>query len=696
MRKKIIYTTLIILATTCLVFFAITAKFSAELKEMYHNRESVIISDRNAEIISIEPNEAGYYADYVSEFPDELEELLLKQEDQYFYYHPGINLFSTIRAGYRYITGQHNLASSTITQQISKILLETETKRNLYNKLKESWYAISLELHSSKDEIINMYLNSVYLGNQIQGVELASHLYFDKVSHELETSETLQIIASISSPSENHPFTKENLEKTQELIDKFELDVELDTKINPAEVSSKEEKFQNHLHNPTSFELSSLDIECNQDCQLTFDKELNDKIREILEINLLKLAKKNVSNGAIVVLKLPENELLAMVGSPDPGSQLAGKQINMAIKARPIGSTVKPFIYLKGFEKGLRPYTTVEDKEYKYIIGTGYPFYPKNYDYEYRGEVSLHYALSNSLNVPTVKVLEYVGLEDFYDFLLTDLEFEPVQPLENYQLGIALGGLEMDLLNLAYYFSIFPKEGSLTALNVYESGQNFDLTTHTNFLQDKQIASKEYIQLINKILSDRQTGVEQFGLKSNLNLSQTNVAVKTGTSREYHDSWTIGYTPDFLVGVWLGNGEDTAMDHVSGESGAGKIWNEVMNLLINSDYNKATPFNFDLVEEFKQTNSIEYGLADDDYESMKQKMSSNSLISYPHDGDILLLGEDMRILLKAREEVKWYINNELLEEGPKTIFAPSTAGNYQIRAEASGQTETISIEVVEE
>ncbi|MCK4891864.1 MAG: hypothetical protein KAS78_04305, partial [Candidatus Pacebacteria bacterium] len=349
---------------------------------------------------------------------------------------------------------------------------------------------------------------------------------------------------------------------------------------------------------------------------------------------------KDATNGSIVVIKLPENEILSVIGSPDPKIPSYGYQINMAKKTRPIGSAVKPFIYLKGFEKGLRPYTIVEDKEYKYIIGTGFAFYPKNYDYEYRGKVSLHYSLTNSLNVPTVKVLEYAGLDDFYNFLLEDLEFDPVQDIENYQLGIALGGLEMDLLSLSYYFTIFPSEGILTPLKIYnnkkesesfeDSESDFTYQTNTNFSQNKRIADEEYIQLINKVLSDRKTGIEQFGMNSNLNLFQDNYAVKTGTSRDFCDSWTIGYTPDFLVGVWVGNSDNTPMDGISGQSGAGRIWNEAMNLLINSEYNKKTPFEFDLIKEFYKDENIEYGLFEDNYEENKTLLQDDSLILNPH------------------------------------------------------------------
>jgi len=447
--------------------------------------------------------------------------------------------------------------------------------------------------------------------------------------------------------------------------------------------------------------LQSLNIDCQDNCNLTIDKELTENLREILKRNLLSLYEKDAVNGAIVVIKLPENELLSIVGSPDSKVSSLGYQINMAKETRPIGSTIKPFIYLKGFENDLRPYTLVEDKEYKYTIGSGFAFYPKNYDYEYRGEVNLHYALTNSLNVPTVKVLEYAGIDNFNKFLLDDLEFSPAQEIENYQLGIALGGLEMDLLALSYYFTIFPNEGNLLSLKVFGDGHPAGcpspFATSTNFSQNKKIAAEKYIQLINKVLSDRKTGIEQFGMKSNLNLPQDNYAVKTGTSREFCDSWTIGYTPDFLIGVWIGNSDNTPMDRVSGQTGAGAIWNEAMNLLINSEYNKKTPFNFNLIKEFYKNGNIEYGLVNDDYEKNKNLLENNNLILNPHDGDIFLLEEITQIPLRAREEVEWSVGDKFIGVGKEIILDVEDFGSYEIRAVGEdGKEEIVEIFVEEE
>lgn len=678
-----------------------------QLMGIYQSRESLVIKDRHSQEIFIQPNQDGYWARYQGEFPDRLKQLVIQKEDRYFYYHFGFNPWSIFEAFLRYIGLSNRTACSTISQQLVKVLLGKELERNLKNKIVEAFYTMSLEMYKTKDEILRMYLNSVYFGNQAQGVVEASRLYFNLPVELLTDGQILQLLATLHSPAETNPASPENSRGALFLARKLGLKNEELVMTNCLAVQTNMENYSHF--NDAYFEIHSLISDSFHSQKLTCDLELTNKIRNILQRNIERLESKNVKNGAVIVIKLPENEILTLIGSPDPKSFQEGYQINMLAESRPIGSTVKPFIYLKAFEKGLRPYTLIDDREYKYITALGFPLYPKNFDYKYRGEVNLHYALSNSLNVPSVKVLEYVGLEDFYQFLEKDLEFQPIQALNNYQLGIALGALEMNLYDLARYFTIFPNNGILRELKITDIQEGLE----------KKIASAEYIQLINKILSDRKTGIEQFGLVSELNLSKENYALKTGTSRDFHDSWVIGYTPDFLVGVWLGNAENTAMDAVSGQTGAGLVWSQIMELLFNSQYNKKTPFDFSLIQEFNEGENLEYGLARDDYQKFLNvlKEKDTALILNPHEGDVFLLEEHTNIILEAQKEVKWFIhpvrdygsnetleneqisngvNGEFLAQGEKILFSPQEAGNYRIKAQDSnGLEETININIYE-
>lgn len=671
-----------VLLIGCVSFLVVGYRLQNQLMETYQKQDSVLVQDRNGEIIFRQPNERGYWASYLDKVPVRFKKLLLKKEDKYFPYHLGLNPLSTLQAGLGYSGIGKRRASSTITQQLVKILLQKELKRTLKNKIIEAFYALSLETFKSKEAILKMYVNSVYFGNQAQGLAEASQLYFNLSPDLLTDGQILQLLSTINNPSSNNPLKPKNREIASALAQRLCPNSQNLIMTSAAEIKENAEK---HSRFSTSyFELRNLINNSSPSQQVTLDKELTEKIRKIVARNTEDLKPKNAKQGAVVVIKLPENELLALVGSPDPQSSEEGYKINILEAPRPIGSTIKPFIYLKAFEKGLRPYTAVEDKEYKYITAIGFPLYPKNFDYKYRGTVSLHYALSNSLNVPAVKVLEYVGLQNFYEFLEKDLGFNPVQNLGNYQLGIALGGLEMSLLDLAKYFTIFPNNGILKGLKIYPEEP----------LSEKEIAKPRYIQLINKLLNDRQTGIEQFGLKSELNLFQENYGLKTGTSRDFRDSWVVGYTPDFLVGVWMGNSDNSPMDEVSGQVGAGRIWAQVMEMLLNSAYNKKTPFNFELLKEFYNKGNVEYGLLDDDYEKCLNALQEQdlSLILSPHQGDVFLLEPNTKIILKAKENVKWFSNKEFLGEGKNTIFIPSQPGQYQIKAIAPDDfEETVTI-----
>lgn len=660
-----------------------------ELKARYAAQESVILYDRNGKEIAIKPNAKGYYARYSNEIPERFEELLLQKEDRFFYYHLGVNPVSIGREALRLLVFREQRGSSTLTQQLVKNLLGNENKRTLKNKLRELAYALSLEVFTSKEEILSMYANTAYFGNKAQGLLQASKTYFRASPQALSDDAFLSLLATLASPSQSYPGTYANKKRMTALARVFAVKLSGDTLPLPAqEASVRDPSF-------TAFEVSPFTQSCQTKCHLTIDGALTDTLRQILRRNLANPSFAGVNNGAIVAIKLPENELVALVGSPNPVSFESGHQINMAIKPRSIGSTVKPFIYVKAFEKGARPYTLVEDREYKYDIGTGFALYPKNYDGQFRGTVTLHQALSNSLNVPAVKVLEYLGLKDFSSFLVNDLAFSPLQPLEDYQLGIALGGLEMDLLTLSHYVTMFPNGGVLRPMKLFQGyGEYLTPPMEKKMEQERVVGKEPFVELINKILSDREESIDQFGMKSNLNLPFPNYALKTGTSRNFHDSWTLGYTPDFLVGVWIGNSDDAPMWQVSGQSGAGKIWQEAMQALYNSPYNKNTPFIFDRVKEFTQSASLEYGLEGDDYEAKRMLLRETGFMVNPHEGDVFLLEKGMRVPLQAKEEVAWYIDDAFIGKGIKKDWRPTRAGRFMIRGEdKQGKQEKVFVTI---
>ncbi|MBI3589344.1 MAG: transglycosylase domain-containing protein [Candidatus Liptonbacteria bacterium] len=688
----------IVLLLLFLVYGAVYP-LNAELKSFYAKQFSPVIVDRNGERISLNPNYRGYYAEDVNQVPENFKELLIKKEDRFFYYHLGINPFSVFRDGLQALLSWKLRGSSTLTQQLVKNLLGNENRRTVKNKIIEALYTLALELYTSKDQILKMYANTVYFGNQMQGVKEASLYYYGRTPEALAKTQTLELLAALNNPSARYPGAKKNEEFTAILADKFGIDT-----YGEIEKTQPRENLAPYTRktNP-SFEVGTLNTSCEDKCALTIDASLTETLRNILQTNLKSAAFRGVDNGAIVVIKLSpdssENELLAVVGTPDPSANYQGKQINMALKARPIGSTAKPFIYAKAFEKGARPYTLVDDREYKYKIGTGFYLYPKNFDGKYRGIVTLHQALSNSLNVPTVKTLDFVGVDDFNNFLQNTLQFYPRQKLENYELGIALGGLEMDLLTLSHYFTIFPNEGILKPLKIADAPRVTYLQppmTTALTTAPKKVVDAKFIKLVNKILSDRVTGVDQFGLKSNLNLTQSNYAVKTGTTYNFHDSWAIGYTPDFLVGVWVGNSSNQPIRQITGQQGAGKIWHDAMEFLLNSPYNKKSEFNFDGLKEFDTGGTLDCGLPNDHYQSVRNLIEDNGLILEPHNGDVFAVESGATVPLHSREEANWYIDGKFLDAGDDLSWPPAI-GVHQILAETkNGKKEKVEIEITKD
>lgn len=648
------------------------------------------IVDRNGDLVMREQNARGAYT-REGDIPSRLKELVIMKEDAWFYYHPGVNPWSYVRVTGQFARDDRSGGGSTITQQLAKVLLGNESSRTLRNKSHELLLTVALELGRSKEEILDMYLRTAFLGNQSQGFPEASMRYFGKPLTALDDDELFSLVATLGRPSTRNPWTAQHegyvtiLAKT--LGEKWAMPV-LFSKKNITEDGSG------------AFELRSLGAVCKgHTCSSTIDQTITEKLRRAAKQVTDAAEQQGAANAAIVVLTLPERELLAIVGSVDTKSMVSGNQINMAIAPRPIGSTIKPLIYEQAFERGLRPYTLVRDDEYRYDIATGFPLYPKNYDGRYHGEVTLEHALANSLNVPAVKTLEYLGIDEFTRFLTKELHFVPLTDIASYQYGIALGGLEMDLATLVQYLSLFGTHGSLSPIALWMDGGD-DASIARVFPSMSRVGSTtaaldpRFVGLVNHILTDRALPVEQFGLNNNLTILGTNVAVKTGTSRDYHDSWTVGWTPDLIVGVWIGNAKNTALQNVSGASGAGKLWQEAMGILLNSQYNKRTSFVYPGMKEFQTDDGSVFGLSGDNVGAIRRALLDDKLIRFPHDGDTFSLEKNSTITLRAARPVTWSINSVPLGTEAVASFHPSVAGEYRIRAKTPEKEETISITIL--
>jgi membrane carboxypeptidase/penicillin-binding protein PbpC len=596
------------------LFLVMTWILHREITLLYRDTISVEIIDRHGESILIQPNNKGYLTIPTTKVTPHFRELLLLKEDRYFPYHPGINPTSMIRAVLTKLGIGHREGSSTITQQFTKLILRTENERTVGNKIIESAAAVITELYEPKEQILLEYANSVYLGNQIQGIETASRAYFGISSDKLSTEQILQLLVTLNNPSYSNPLLDSNVAKASGLANLLGVTVDKEGFITPETVAENLNSFRNQHR---SFELKpwlETDIDHEKQVQVSLDITLNDRIREAIVSIMPNLYKRDAHDAAVVVLDAHSGEVLALVGSPDPTSLEFGQQINMLTKPRQVASTIKPLLYARAFEAGMRPYTLIDDKEYPYTTADGRILYPRNFDGMYRGLVSADYALANSINVPAIKTLEFLGQDTFKDFV-TKLGYPTPEKVTEHQLGSALGTIDMTLVDLTHYYSIFPNQGELLPVRLFS-----DASLNAHFFSQKKVRviDPQYTQLITKILSDRYLGIDQFGYTSGLSLPIDSYALKTGTSDDYRDTWVIGYTPDFIVGVWVGNTDNTPTDRLSGQTGAGEIWSRVMQILSDTKYNLHGTFSYDRIRKVSIDGKESYGLPGDDAATIRR------------------------------------------------------------------------------
>lgn len=661
------------------------------LMREYRSLESRVTYDRDGTVLKVEQNARDQVSIFLPAYPDALTRAVLAKEDQWFYYHAGIHPYRIASVLVARLRGKPSGGASTITQQLAKTLLGTTNERTIVNKLREVLAASVLEYRHNKHDIRTMYLNTVPLGGNVQGFGAAARYYFDSQVSALSESETLALVATLSKPNTARPYSKANDLRASSFASVLGL--------RPPVLAERPV----HEESGIWLELESLRARARaqgspwcEDCRSTLDSALTENIRSLLARALLYAPDRGMTHGAVVVIDAHTNELIAIVGSPDPAKSDEGMRINMALETRPVGSTIKPFIYLAGFAKGLRPYTEVSDREYSFAIDNGFPLYPKNYDGAYRGTVTLEEALANSLNVPTVEVLRFVGLADFYRYAGDTVGFTPAQPWETYAYGIALGGLELDLLTLTHAFTAFAREGVLAPLvtEVDPTGNGIPLLPpHENTLETRRIGEAPYVALVNSILTDRTAGVEQFGQKGSLTLSRPGYAVKTGTSRDYHDSWTVGYTGDYVVGVWVGNAENTPMKQITGAHGAGSIWHDVMELMYTTPYWHGTPLSTEGIVRVQNSRGFAYGLPGDEVEEYTSAMAEQELILFPHAGDVFLYTPGMRIPVTPSERVLWQVNGAPLTP-IRDGWYPDAPGTFVLTATNEyGETESIELTI---
>ncbi|HEY5587990.1 MAG TPA: PBP1A family penicillin-binding protein [Candidatus Paceibacterota bacterium] len=523
-------------------------------------------------------------------------------EDSEFYQHKGIRISSIIRATiWAKITGKKVQGGSTITQQLIKNTLLT-SEVSVSRKIKEWILAIKLEKVMSKDDILALYLNEAPYGGNIYGIAEASKAFFGKNPQEITLAESAYLAAIPNGPTYYSPYrkNKDKLDERKNLVLKRMLDLgfikndEYNTAINenvtflpeqPMHIAAPHFVFyiKDYLENKygvDKVESGGLKV------ITTLDYDLQKKAEEVAKTNALENEKNwNGKNAAVVVIDPKKGEILSMVGSRDYFDKSIDGNFNVATAARQPGSSFKPIIYSLAFEKGYTDKTTLFDVKTEFNASCDPSgnstltkcYSPDNYDNAFRGPMTLRDALAQSINVVAVKLLYLVGVSDAiklaHNLGITTLKNDPGL----YGLTLVIGGGETTLLDMTSVYSVFANNGlknSNTGIISVEDGDGNILEKSES--NPQQIISPNTTHIISSILSDNIARTPTFGANSLLNIAGREVAVKTGTTNNNKDAWTIGYTPSVAVGVWVGNNDNKPMKK-GGAALAGPIWNEVMN-----------------------------------------------------------------------------------------------------------------------
>lgn len=545
-------------------------------------------------------------------------------EDKEFYNHPGFDPIAIARALWvNYRTDGQGGGASTITQQLARALLlspEERAQRTYSRKTREIILAAEITRRYSKDEILELYLNEIYYGNLAYGVEAAAETYFGKSAKELTLGEASFLAGLPQSPAVYDIYNNPEVtlrRQQQVLVLMFELSqaegcIEVSNSprrvcVDPVAATQAANEMKAYPYRPPSFGAKyphwvnyvRAELEKMYDAQTiyrsgfvvytTIDPYLQDRAQQLVTEQVASMAANNTKNGALVAIRPSTGEILAMVGSPDFNNAEISGQINMSTSpTRQPGSAIKPVTYVAAFEKGWTPATWIWDVPTQFPDGANPPYEPRNYDGRFHGGMTVRTALANSFNIPAVKALEFVGIYDDPNTPEKEGMIAMAERLgittftrNDYGLSLTLGGGDVSLIEMTTAYSVFANNGKKVPPAAILKITNFagDIIYEYEPPEGEQVIRPEHAYLITSILSDNEARAWMFGRNSPLNLPFPSAA-KTGTTNDIRDNWTLGYTPDLVTGVWIGNADYTPMVSSTGLSGAAPIWSRFMEFAV--------------------------------------------------------------------------------------------------------------------
>lgn len=532
----------------------------------------------------------------LDDLPPYIAQATIAIEDQNFYTHHGFDTGGILRAAWKTVTGQRLEGGSTITQQLVKVGLLTP-ERTLSRKIKEAILTIATEALYSKKQILEMYLNHIPYGGTAYGIEAAASKYFGKSAKDLSLAQATLLAGLPQAPTKYSPFANPDSARSRQaqVLDRMvaekyiTADIATTTTNEPLEFASP----ATNIRAPHFVMYIKELLEDKYGVQATgqgglrvttsLDIALQDSVQASLSAELVGLKKLKISNGAALVTNPATGEILAMVGSKDYFSQDIDGKVNVTTSLRQPGSSIKPLNYALGIEtKAITPSTMLLDTPICFAVIGQSDYCPKNYDNTFHGLTQIRYALGNSYNIPAVKVLALNGIGNFVSFA-QKMGISSWTDPKNYGLSLTLGGGEVTMLDMTTAFGVFANDGIKVMPHPILKIEN----SAGMILQEykpqavggngERVLSQPTAFLISHILSDNGARAGAFGTNSVLNIPGKTVSVKTGTTNNLRDNWTIGYTPTRLVATWVGNNDGSPMSYVaSGVTGASPIWQKIM------------------------------------------------------------------------------------------------------------------------
>lgn len=534
---------------------------------------------------------------HLADVPKYLQEATLAIEDKNFYHHPGFDISSIIRAMKEDSGGRIVQGGSTITQQLIKSSMLTP-EQSFTRKIKEIILAFWTERLYSKNQILEMYFNQVPYGGTAWGVEAAAETYFNEPVKQLDLAQSSLLAGLTSAPSVYSPYSasikvwkarqKEVLGRMVALgyISQKQADKAAAEKLTfkPLQTPFYAPHFVNYIRDLLVQKYGLAMVEKGGlSVTTSLDLKLQNDVQSIVTDEVTNDAYLNLTNGAALVTNPKNGDILAMVGSKnfnDPN----GGNVNLTTSLRQPGSTIKVVTYSAALSNGYTAATIIDDSPVSFPQASGVAYTPVNYDGKFHGNVPLRLALANSLNIPAVKTLQNIGIPTMVH-LGRDMGIQSWDPNGDYGLSLTLGSAEVTMLDMATVNGTLANEGTRVDLDPLLKITNYKgdvLEEKQNHVPGRQILKAGVAFIVDDILADNSARSLEFGPNSPLVIPNHTVSVKTGTTDNKRDNWTIGFTPSYLVAVWVGNNDNSPMSQTlaSGITGAAPIWHRVMTELL--------------------------------------------------------------------------------------------------------------------